>query len=85
MGVFIDVWFSVDIANRYSYHWERRPSTTRSIATTMHPIDWQNVSTWPKHFHNGSQDNVTESHISDEPQTALREFLSFARMRLAQA
>ncbi len=22
---FIDVWFSISLANRYSYHWERKP------------------------------------------------------------
>ena len=24
-GSFVDVWFSLKLANRYGYHWERRP------------------------------------------------------------
>ena len=36
----------------------------------------------PKHFHNGSEDNAAESHISDTPQDAMREFLAFVRQKL---
>ncbi|MBX3001362.1 MAG: hypothetical protein KF893_22765 [Caldilineaceae bacterium] len=82
---FLDVWFSLTIRDRYSYHWERR-----LIDGTIYRHDnapdqnWQHVSTWPKHFHDGSQENTTESYISDDPATALREFLTFARTKLAQ-
>ncbi|HJH27103.1 MAG TPA: hypothetical protein C5S37_10140 [Methanophagales archaeon] len=38
-----------------------------------------NVKTFPKHFHNGSEGNVCESLISDDPANAIREFLVFAR------
>lgn len=44
--------------------------------------DFPNLATFPKHFHNGSEDNVEESRLSDEPETALREFLSFVRTKL---
>ena len=37
---------------------------------------------FPKHFHDGSEDNVGESHISDSPDQALREFLHFVRIKL---
>jgi hypothetical protein len=40
------------------------------------------VRTYPKHFHDGREDNVEESHISDIPETGLREFLSFVRAEL---
>lgn len=81
---FLDIWFSLTIADRYSYHWERR-----LIDGTIYRHDnardqnWRHVSTWPKHFHDSSQENVTESHISNDPATALRD-LTFARARLAQ-
>jgi hypothetical protein len=38
---------------------------------------WKYISTFPKHFHNGSEDIVVQSHISENPEIALREFLSF--------
>lgn len=77
---FIDVWFSLKLTDRYSYHWERR-----TIDGTIYRHDnaphrrWESVSTFPKHFHNGSEDEVTESHLSAIPEEALREFLIFAR------
>lgn len=43
---------------------------------------WRAVSTFPKHFHDGSEDRVEESQISDNPEQALREFLSFVRSKL---
>jgi hypothetical protein len=44
---------------------------------------WRHISTFPKHFHNGSESNVTESLLSDEPENALREFLAFVRLKLS--
>lgn len=78
------MWFSIKVAGRFSYHWERR-----HIDGTMYRHDnfpdtnWKEVSTYPKHFHNGSQDAVYESHIDDDPFTALRQFMDFARTHLA--
>lgn len=43
---------------------------------------WRAVSTFPKHFHDGSEDRVEESQISDNPEQAPREFLSFVRSKL---
>jgi len=42
------------------------------------------VKTFPKHFHNGSEENVVESDTSDEPEEAVREFLSSVRRKLAE-
>jgi len=80
---FIDVWFSLKLVGRYSYHWERR-----AVDETIYRHDnaphkhWQSVSTFPCHFHNGSENNVVESHLSENPEEALREFLTFAREQL---
>ena len=40
---------------------------------------WESVATFPKHFHDGSETNVSESHLSEVPEEALREFLAFVR------
>lgn len=75
-GSFIDIYYSVK--NHYSYHWDRR-----LVNKTIYRHDnaphrrWKDISTFPKHFHNGSEDNVIASEISDEPELALREFLKF--------
>jgi hypothetical protein len=82
-GSVVDVWFSLKLAGRYSYHWERR-----AIDGTIYRHDnaphkrWQWVATFPKHVHNGSETNVAESHLSEAPEEALREFLTFVRSRI---
>jgi hypothetical protein len=80
---FIDVWFSLKIPGRFSYHWERR-----HIDGTMYRHDnfpdtnWRRVSTYPKHFHNGSQYIVEESCIDENPLVGLHQFMDFARSYL---
>ncbi len=82
-GSFVDVWFSLKIPGRYSYHWERR-----AIDGTIYRHDnaphqrWSVVGTFPAHFHDGSEMKVIESRISDHPPRALREFLSFVREKI---
>jgi len=79
-GSFVDIWYSLKLSGRYSYHWERR-----AIDGTIYRHDnaphkrWQLVETFPKHFHNGNESQVVGSHISDIPEQALREFLAFVR------
>ena len=80
---FVEVWFSLKLANRYSFHWERR-----AIDGTIYRHDnaphkrWQSVETFPGHFHDGSETNVAASHLSRVPEEALREFLTFVRDKL---
>lgn len=82
-GSFIDVWFSLKLEDRYSFHWERK-----MIDNTIYRHDnaphknWINIKTFPKHFHNGSEENVTESTISNNSEKGLREFLEFVRKRI---
>ncbi len=79
-GSFIDVWFSLKLVERYSYHWERRAIDGSIYRHDNAPHSrWQTVATFPKHFHNGSEAHVVESDISENPEEALREFLAFAR------
>jgi hypothetical protein len=79
-GSFVDVWFSLKLEGRYSYHWEQR-----AVDGTIYRHDnaphkrWETVKTFPRHFHDGSEDRVVESYISEEPEQALRSFLEFVR------
>ena len=82
-GSFIDIWFSLKLKGRYSYHWERR-----HIDGTIYRHDnaphkkWHEVKTFPKHFHKGSENLVVESNINSDIRDALRKFLEFARKKL---
>jgi hypothetical protein len=82
-GSFVDVWFSLKLEGRYSYHWERKAidGTTYRHDNAPHK-HWREVKTFPKHFHDGSEERVKESDISDAPEEGLREFLAFVRNRL---
>jgi hypothetical protein len=81
-GSLLDVFISV--SGRYSYHWERRLISKGDLYRHDNaPHDkWRYVATFPKHFHDGSESNVVESHISDAPEDAMREFLTFMRHKL---
>jgi len=82
-GSFIDVWFSLKLEGRYSYHWERKFIDGAIYRHDNAPhLRWQGVSTFPKHFHDGSEDIVVSSHISDNHESALKKFLSFALERI---
>ena len=81
-GSFVDVWFSLKLQRRYSFHWERR-----ALDGTIYRHDnaphtrWESVATFPRHFHDGSETNVSASYLSEVPEQALREFLAFVRAR----
>ena len=82
-GSFVDVWCSSK--GDYSFHWERRFINGSLYRHDNAPhAQWRHVPTFPKHFHNGRQDNVESSFISDPPEEALRDFLDFVRGKLAE-
>lgn len=76
-GTFIDIWLSPNL-ERFAYHWEQR-----SVRGLLHrhdnAPDHPEISTFPKHFHNGSEEAVEPSEIASDPPTALRTFLSFVQ------
>ena len=84
-GSFVDLWFSLRLEGRYSYHWERK-----ALDGTIYRHDniphkrWQGVKTFPKHFHEGSEGQAVESSISDVPEETLRQFLAFIRDKLRE-
>ena len=79
-GSFVDVWYSLKLQDRFSFHWERR-----AIDGTIYLHDnaphqrWKGIATFPLHFHNGDELNVVESHLNNNSTEALREFLTFVR------
>jgi hypothetical protein len=78
-----DIWFSTKIPGRFSYHWERRKIDGKVYRHDNFPDPrWKGVSTFPKHFHNGSQNKAEESYISDEPASGVREFMNFIKKML---
>jgi hypothetical protein len=82
-GSFLDIWYSLKLENRYSYHWERQQIDGKIYRHDNAPhIKWKKIKTFPKHFHEGSEDKVIESHIKADPLQALREFLLFIKQRL---
>lgn len=82
-GSFIDVWFSLKLVDRYSFHWERQAIDDTIYRHDNAPhVRWRSVATFPDHFHNGREDIVEESRLGRDPFGALRAFLTFARSRL---
>jgi len=80
---FIDIYYST--TGKYSYHWDRRLTTNKIYRHDNAPHQrWKDISTFPKHFHNGSEDSVGPSHIPDDPGLALRDFLTFALRHIAK-
>lgn len=79
---YVDIWLSDDL-NRYSFHWEQR-AVRGVIHRYDNAPDHPKISTFPKHFHDGSEENVLPSTIPDEPQEMLRAFLTFVRKKLIE-
>lgn len=76
-GSIMDIYYSV--TGKYSYHWDRRLLDGKIYRHDNAPHQkWENISTYPKHFHDGSDIVVVPSHIPDDPQTAIRTFIRFA-------
>jgi hypothetical protein len=72
-GSFLEIWMG---DNKYSYHWQRTDGKIYRHDNAPH-FKHKHVRTFPKHFHDASEDNVKESKISDNPNTALREYMKF--------
>ena len=78
-GSYIDFWWSEEVSGRFAYHWERRRVDETIYRHDNIPhIRWRVVASYPKHFHAGAQQTVTESDISENPEQGLRQFLRFA-------
>ncbi|WP_423226247.1 toxin-antitoxin system TumE family protein [Candidatus Amarolinea aalborgensis] len=81
-GSMVDIWLSRTLPDRFGLHWERR-----HLDNTFYRYDnfpntaWRNVSTYPRHFHNGSQNDVEAAPFSADLLTGFRQFMDFVRTR----
>jgi len=82
-GGFVDVWLSRKLKNRFGSHWEQE-STGLSYRYDNFPnTRWKHVSTYPYHFHDGSQDNVIDSSCFEKGITeGFRGFMNRVRSKL---
>jgi len=79
-GSFIDVWLSLKKKGVYAYHWERRAiDGTIYRHNNLPDKAARRLKTFPKHFHNRTEQVVVESDITDDPVEAVKSFLKFAR------
>ena len=77
---YIDVWTSRKKTGRFGFHWERQHLDGRIYRYDNFPdTDWANVSTFPYHFHKGTQETVVASPFAPTLEQGFREFLAFAR------
>lgn len=76
---FIDIWLSIKKKGVYGYHWERRNiDGTVYRYNNLPDKEAKKLQTYPKHFHNKTEENVEESDLSDNPEEAIRAILKFA-------
>lgn len=81
---FADVWYSLKIKGRYSRHWERKHLDGLIYRHDNAPHKkWCYTKTFPRHFHDGEEERVTESNLSEIPEVGLREVLLFVRRKLS--
>ena len=73
---YMDIWLSE--TGKYSFHWEQR-AKRGLIHRHDNAPDHPEIDPFPKHFHNGDEQNVAPSYLTDEPLFAVREFLEYIR------
>ena len=80
---YVDVWLSRTLQDRFGFHWERR-----HLDDTFYRYDnfpdtaWHDVKTYPRHFHNGSQNAVEPAPFSEDLTEGFRDFLHFVADKL---
>jgi len=79
-GSYFDIWFSRKFEGRFAYHWERRMVDGRIYRYDNRPHEeLKHMRGFPKHFHDGSDEKISESQFSEDPEEVLREFLQIVR------
>ena len=82
---FVDVWLSKKIANRFGFHWEHKVTDLSYRYDNFPDTKWSNVSTFPYHFHDGSQDNVVDSsRFARDIVEGFRDFMNWVRAMLRE-
>ncbi len=84
---FVDVWLSKKIANRFGFHWEHKVTNLSYRYDNFPDTKWSNVSTFPYHFHDGSQDQdnvVDSSRFARDIVEGFRDFMNWVRVMLRE-
>lgn len=82
-GSFVDVWLSKKLAGRFGFHWEHKAAGLFYRYDNFPDTNWRHISTFPYHFHNGSQDNVNDSsQFKQDIAGAFRDFMNWIRSKL---
>jgi len=80
---YIDIWLSRTLESRFGFHWERRHLNGTFFRYDNFPDTmWHSIDTYPRHFHNGSQDAVESALFSDDVTEGFRDFLRFTAEKL---
>lgn len=75
---FLEIWIS---GNKYPYHWQRTDGKIYRHDNAPHKKH-KHIKTFPKHFHDGSENNVKGSYLSNDAKNAVRDVLRFARKKI---
>ena len=80
---FIDVNLSKKIPDRFGFHWECRDKAGTVFRYDNFPDkNWKNISTFPYHFHRGSQNKLEASPFPLIIIDGFRSFMEFVRSNL---
>ena len=80
---FIDVHLSQRISDKFSFHWECMSSSETLYRYDNFPDkEWQTVSTYPYHFHYGSQNIVKSSPFPLKSIDGFRAFMEFVEKKM---
>ena len=82
-GSYLDVWFSVKIKGRFAYHWERRMIDGSVYRYDNRPHEnLKHMKSYPKHFHDGSDEEIKEGEFGEDPNEVLRAFLQLVSAKI---
>ncbi|MEX2726160.1 MAG: DUF6516 family protein [Candidatus Sigynarchaeum springense] len=77
---FIEIFHSFSLPDRWAFHWERRHVDGKLYRHDNIPhTQWNTVSSFPWHFHNGGEDAVEYSSFGSDPVINTRIFLKFVK------
>lgn len=80
---YIDVYLSQKIENKFGFHWETKDKDLHIYRYDNFPnTKWRELSTFPYHFHNGSQENVILPPFKGDVVQEFTEFMEFVRDKI---
>lgn len=82
-GSFMDVFLSQKLKDKFGFHWERREIDGSLYRYDNFPdMNWQNIATYPHHFHDGADEKVESAFFPKKPMEGFRDFMNFVRKKI---